>query len=346
MTNAARPRASRNKVSDGQKLAAFIVGVLMLGALFASALFGLVPPEHVNRIVRLCVAVAGGGFALFLVGYFDWDLPNGMQIGGPLGIFVLLLLWNPGKELPNLVNKNFQVCKDNVQSREFAIAEAYCAKAAEDLPDSNEPRYWLGAAQFHQGQYGEAIASWKKALELGADPARSNYNIAFAYFRSKKLEDAIRAGTASADASTANPALRARSLFLVANAEFSLWRYGAGGDLHFSNAVENYRAFLDIGSPKYKARAELACMMAVKSELTNGEEKESYEDEALTNFEEALKSIEDYNAGSYDDLQDEKVAFVSAYEPHAGRCGASLSQIWQRKKPNEDYGEVLAAIRT
>lgn len=88
MPNAMKSPAT-NKISGAQKLAAFLVGVLMLGALFASALFGLVAANHVDRIIRLCVAVAGGGFTLFLIGYFDWKLPNGMQIGGPLGVFVL-----------------------------------------------------------------------------------------------------------------------------------------------------------------------------------------------------------------------------------------------------------------
>jgi tetratricopeptide (TPR) repeat protein len=347
MPNAAKPRSSLNRPTDLQKLAAFVVGVLMLGALFASALFGLVAPEHVNRIVRLCIAVAGGGFALFLLGYFDWHLPNGMQIGGPLGIFVLLLIWDPGQKLPELVNTNFQVCKDNVQRGEDAIAEAYCAKAVEDLPKSPEARYWLAAAQFHEGSYNEAIASWTKALELGADPARTNYNIAFANFRVGKYEDAIKAASAAADATTTNPALRARSLFMIANAEFSLWNYGSGADDHFKNAAAQYQAFLEIGSPKYKARAELACLMAVKAELTNDDQqKKNYDQQAISNFEEALNSVKAYNAGSSQDIQAEKAAFVGAYRPHAGKCGASLSQAWQRMRPTENYVEVLSSVQT
>jgi tetratricopeptide (TPR) repeat protein len=317
----------------------------MLGALFASALFGLVASEHVNRIIRLCIAVAGGGFTLFLVGYFDWHLPNGIKIGGPLGVFVLLLIWDPGRGLPELVNANFQVCKDNIQRGEDAIAEAYCAKAVEDLPKSSEARYWLAAAQFHEGRYGEAVASWTKALELGADPARTNYNIAFANFRIGKYEDAIKAAEEAADA--ANQALRARSLFMIANAEYALWNYGAGANEHFKNAVAQYQAFLEIGSPKYKARAELACIMAVKAELANDEqEKKSYEQQAISNFQEALNSVRAYNAGSSQDIQTEKAAFVSAYRPHAGRCGASLSQLWQRVKPSENYVELLSSVQT
>jgi tetratricopeptide (TPR) repeat protein len=337
-------RTAFNSPSNLQKIAAFVVAVIVLGVLFASALCGLVAPEHVNRIIRLCIAIAGAGFTLFLLGYFDWSLPNGIRVGGPIGVFIFLLLWDPGKSLPESFNKNFQACKDNVQSNQDDVAIAYCARAVDELPNSAEARYWLAAAQFHRGQYGDAVSSWKRALELGADVARTNYNIAFAYFRQKNLEEAVKAATAAADASDENPGLRARSQFMIANAEFSLWNFGAGSDSQFTSAMQAYQNFLIDGSPKYKAQAELACMLAVKAGLsTNPGEKANYEDLAVDYFAKALTEIKNYDAG---DVEPEKSAFVEAYGPGASRCGAELAQLWERKKPNESYSAMLEAVRT
>jgi hypothetical protein len=86
--------------TPGQQTAAFVIGVLVLVVLLAAALLGYIPEPHRGLVIRLGVAVAGGGFALFLIGYFNLHPPNGLRIGGPLGVFVLLLLLNPAEHAP------------------------------------------------------------------------------------------------------------------------------------------------------------------------------------------------------------------------------------------------------
>lgn len=257
-------------------------------------------------------------------------MPNGIRVGGPIGVFIFLLPWDPGKTLPESFNKNFQVCKDNVQSNQDDVAIAYCARTVDELPNSAEADNGWPLPSFTGATTAMPSHPGNGALELGADVARTNYNIAFAYFRQKNFEEAIKAATAAADASSANPGLRARSQFMIANAEFSLWNFGAGSDTHFTSAMQAYRNFLIDGSPKYKAQAELACMLAVKAGLsTNPGEKAQYEDLAIDYFAKALSEIKNYNAG---DVELEKSAFVEAYEPGAGRCGAELARLWEKAK--------------
>jgi hypothetical protein len=56
--------------------------------------------------------------------------------------------------------------------------------------------------------------------------------------------------------------------------------------------------------------------MAVKAQLANDEqEKKSYEQQAISNFQEALNSVRAYNAGSSQDIQTEK-AHSSAPTDH------------------------------
>jgi hypothetical protein len=50
---------------------------------------------------------------------------------------------------------------------------------------------------------------------------------------------------------------------------------------------------------------------------------------AIDYFAKALSEIKNYNAG---DVELEKSAFVEAYEPGAGRCGAELARLWEKAK--------------
>ena len=53
---------------------------------------------------------------------------------------------------------------------------------------------------------------------------------------------------------------------MVADAENALWGAGSGDNSHFVKAKEMYLAFLEDGSPKYKAEGNLACLLAVKAD--------------------------------------------------------------------------------
>lgn len=335
-----------NKPTAFQTIAAFIVGVVILTVLLAAAITGYIPPQHSSKVFQLAVAVAGAGFSAFLFGYFDWNRLDGIRIGGPLGIFVLLMIWNPAEHVPQqlseFLNEKFQRCRDSV-SEKSATAEEDCAKAVKALPQSSNARYWLAVSQYKQENYHEAIASWKKALQLGSDPARTHYNIAFTNFLLKKYDEAAKEGLAAAEASVDSPTLKARSRFLVADAELAQWNFGDGSDKHFDAAQEAFRLYLENGSPKYRAHADLACMLAIKAKRAPTEsKKEKFGAEAISAFTAALDDLKKYIKT---DATAEKAAFITAFQGGANPCGEALQDLWEKKRPDEDYDSLLINVR-
>jgi Na+(H+)/acetate symporter ActP len=71
-----------NEPSKHQKTVAFVVAILVLVALLASAMFGVLPHQYTGDIVKLAIAVAGAGFTLFLTGYFEHVGASG-ALGAP-----------------------------------------------------------------------------------------------------------------------------------------------------------------------------------------------------------------------------------------------------------------------
>ncbi len=326
-----------------QQAAAFSVGCVVLVALFAAAIMGWVGADHAGLIVRLCIAVAGAGFTAFLLGYLHLDLPMGIKAGGPIGIFVLLWLINPGKEIQRTVSVALQRCKENAQKEMYDVAAGYCQRAAAELPDDYEPLVWLGQAQFYRAKYPLAIQAWEKALGLGADKAPINYSIGLAYLALKKFND-VRQVAAVAAGATTDQSMLARIWYLDADASKGLWDFGQGPDAAFSDAVEKYEAFLDIGEPHYRARAELACLYAKKGALTaDAAQKEAYDEKAVGFFTAAIGDINSYSAPEKAEL--EKNAFAKAYKAGgADPCAAVLSALWERAKPEQDYNAMVLAV--
>jgi tetratricopeptide (TPR) repeat protein len=336
------PAANQNTPTFGQGTAAFVVSCIFLVILFASALFGFLSPNLAARVVTLCIAVAGSGFTMFLLGNMSWDLPNGLKIGGPLGVFVLLFIWNPGPELQAYLNQALTECETNLEAGSD-IAESYCEQAAKELPNDPRPVFLLGVAQGNRGNYAEAIRSWSKALDLGADPALSHYNIAYAKYQLGDYQGAIDAASTAVDDAAAKSGLRARSWFLIAEAENALWDAGKGDNSHFAKAKEMYLAFLEDGSPKYKAEGNLACLLAVKAALiSDAAEKSRNEDEAIAHFTQAVNAIKTYVGKG---ATQEKTSFAYAFGPNASKCGETLADLWARKRPDESYASLIAAAQ-
>jgi tetratricopeptide (TPR) repeat protein len=175
--------------------------------------------------------------------------------------------------------------------------------------------FLLGVAQSNRGNCHDAINSWSKALDLGADPALTHYNIAYAKYQLGDYQGAVDVASTAAEDAATKPGLRARSWFLIAEAEKALWKDGHGDKAHFAKAKEMYLAFLDVGSPKYKAESNLACLLAVKATLTNdAPEKSQDEDEAIAHFTQAVNSIKAYDAKG---ASQEKTSFANAFRPDA-----------------------------
>jgi hypothetical protein len=150
----------------------------------------------------------------------------------------------------------------------------------------------------------------KKAIELGGDEAVLLHDIALAYYRAGQMENAIQAASDSA-AKSSDEAFQASNWYLIADAQKKLWNFGQGDETHFTEAAAMYRSFLNVGSPKYKAKSEI----------------KSYE-----------PPEEEY-------ARDEKMAFIAAYRTGSSDpCAAILSALWARKVPDQDYGAMLNAI--
>jgi tetratricopeptide (TPR) repeat protein len=196
-----------NAPTRSQGTAAFAVGCLMAAALFAAAIFGYLPANLMSPVIRLCIAVAGGGFTMFLLGYVSGQLPNGLKIGGPLGVFVLLFLLTPANEIKSFFNNNLAECESNVDDR-ASVAQPFCEKAVAELPNEPRPLLLLGTAQSNTGRYREAIESWSRALNLGVDKGLAHYNIAFAQYQLKDYESAIKSASLAAKESESNKGLR------------------------------------------------------------------------------------------------------------------------------------------
>lgn len=291
-------------------------------------------------MIRLCIAVAGGGFTMFLLGYVQGTLPSGVKVGGPLGVFVLLFFLTPANEIKVSLNENLNKCETNLESRSD-LAEAYCEQAVKDLPDEPRPMFLLGTAQSNLGKYREAINSWTKALTLGAEPALTHYNIACAQYQLGDYEAATKSASIAAGEAADNDGLQTRSWYLIADAERALWKVGQGDDVHFINARDKYLAFIEKGSPTYKAEANLACLLGAKASLTSdAAAKSALEDQALAHFDRAIAAIKAYS-GPEDSTK--KMSFVAAFRPGNG-CGKTLADLWTRKRPEQNYeSAVLSA---
>jgi tetratricopeptide (TPR) repeat protein len=257
------------------------------------------------------------------------------------------MFWNPAKNVPEFLseylNKSFQACRENVQARQFDVAEADCAKAAQELPESGTAMHWLALCQYWQENYRAAIMSWKRAARLGYEPARVHYDIAFAYFKLGDFENAAKEARVAIDESAWNSALKARAWFVVADAELSLWNFGEGSDERFLKAVEAFEAFLEIGTPKFKAQAELACILAVKGmRTTRAADKEHYESEAIAAFNSAVNELNDYKKS---DAGLQKASFVDVYGASISPCGTALKELWEKRRPSESYESLLIEVK-
>jgi tetratricopeptide (TPR) repeat protein len=332
--------------TPGQQTAAFVIGVLVLVVLLAAALLGYIPEPHRGLVIRLGVAVAGGGFALFLIGYFNLHLPNGLRIGGPLGVFVLLLLLNPAEHAPEKLaeffDDDFWACKDNIQHDNFSVAEEDCQRAAEKFPNSTKIANLLALSQYRQGRFRDAINSWKRVLKLGSDPDRAHYNIGLSYFRLGQYAQAVDQANKTIELASNSPSLRARGLFLVADAEFLQWQFGRGPDEHFAKAREAFEAFLEIGQPKYKAHAELACILAVRAGLTaDTQERQTFAEQSVHHLNSAVATLRDPQTS---DSKLFRVDFLAAYASAGSECGRALDAVWTEFKSPEKYDDVLLRV--
>jgi tetratricopeptide (TPR) repeat protein len=153
-------------------------------------------------------------------------------------------------------SRTLEACKNNLLGNETLIVEEKCKAAVDENPKDDRAWYWYAHSQYRQGQFESAIAAWEKAASLGASKSNSYYNIALAEKQRGRLAEAIEAGTIAVEAANhKEPVARALAYDLLADAHAALWDEGKGPATHFKQAEKDYLLFLEIGRPKYRARA-------------------------------------------------------------------------------------------
>ncbi len=329
-------------LSSNNLWAVFLVGIVLIVGLLYAALNGMLPPNLVEPVVRVALAAAAAGFAAFLPGMFQLKIPNSITAGGTLGIFVLVLVWNPGKSLVDV--GVLTRCQDSVQARQYDIALERCAKAATEIKDNFMPMHLLGLAQYQSGQFAQAISSFQKAQKLpGADQAMILYNLAFAQSENNDLEGALKTlDTLIRSASGATPML-ARAWFAKATIHQDLWLANPADNQSFENAEKSYKAFLEIGTPTYRAHANLACLYAIRAtNLNQLELRTRFHRDAVSNFELAISDLRRFNRPA--SKATEVAEFLKEFGADSkSKCAAALMAAWQNER-QQSYKEVLTSL--
>jgi tetratricopeptide (TPR) repeat protein len=334
------PGAALASPSTGQTIAAFCVGCAVLLILAAGAFFGLLPDAYHGPIIRLLIAVAGAGFASFLLGFFEWTSSTGIKTGGTLGVFVLLMFL-PTEDV--IQSRTLEACKNNLLGNETLIVEEKCKAAVDENPKDDRAWYWYAHSQYRQGQFESAIAAWEKAASLGASKSNSYYNIALAEKQRGRLAEAIEAGTIAVEAANhKEPVARALAYDLLADAHAALWDEGKGPATHFKQAEKDYLLFLEIGRPKYRARADLACLYAIKGGGADPAERQALYKKSAKLLGDAVNELKDLNWPGADG---ERADFVKQYRSGSrDACAAALAAAWTEQGPGTAYGETIESL--
>ena len=328
---------------------AFVFGCLILVGLIGAAFAGWLPDHLRDGVIRVAIAAAGGGFTLFLFGYFDLHFNQGIKAGGALGVFVLLLLLDPGKKiLPPHPPADPEVlinCRNNVVGRQFDYAEDVCERAVAEMNNDYRALTYLGSAQYNRGKIITAIATWEKAIRHGADMTVSKYNMALAYYTGGRYERSAALAAEAARSSNSRSNFLARILFLQASAEVQLWESGRGSNAasHFEKAVQKYQEFIDIGTPKYQAYANLACIYASSAIVGEEANRKTDFENALKYFDSAVSDIVAFNWPGR--AKEEKEAFAAEFGPESSsKCSSAIMAAWRQHRPNIDYETRIASI--
>ena len=114
-----------------------------------------------DRTIQLAGAVLLWAVLLFFVSFLGFT------------VTAFALLWPPAwadflgiqKSLPSGAKERLLArCAESVHGRQYDIALDRCAKAATDIQSDFMPFHYLEIAQYHRGQLGQAINSFKRAL--------------------------------------------------------------------------------------------------------------------------------------------------------------------------------------
>lgn len=138
------------------------------------------------------------------------------------------------------------------QAKDLHGAEQAWQQILAATPDDAEATAHLGLDYALEGNYGQAIPAYRKALALNANLPGLQMNLGLALFKQAQLAEAIEPLQAAAQQSPSDP----RPKLLLGMAQ-----YGTG---HYADAVPNLRAGLDLTPNNLQLRLTLAqsCLWA------------------------------------------------------------------------------------
>lgn len=317
--------------------AVFVVGVFLLGGLLYAALSGFLSAGQADMVIRVCLALGAAGMAAFLPGLFQLNVPNSITAGGSLAVFVFLIWWNPAG---NPAQSELVVrCKDSLFEKQYDIALERCRRAVRQTRDDYAPWHFLGVAQYHSGQYHNAVDSFDKALSLpNADRPMVLYNIAFSRDDNGQPKLALEALEEAAQAAAGRREILQRIRFFMASVQRRLWLAAPADSVMFEKAVISYKTFLEFGTPRFWAHGELACMFAMRAAgEQGGNERTDFERQAVAELEAAVNDLRRFNRPR---AKEERTAFSSKFGPSANTpCVKPLKEAWQKQKSQgyEDF---------
>jgi Flp pilus assembly protein TadD len=221
-----------------------------------------------------------------------------------------------------LAHNNLGVCLDKEGRQDEAIAEY--RKALEIKPDYSEALNDLGVVYYEKGDLEAAIAQYRKALETQPDSANIRYNLGNALASHGKLEEAIAQYRTALKAAPNDGKV-------VNNLGISL---GKNGQL--DEAITLYRQFLKVAPDNAKALNNLGVALLTKGDLDGAmaQYRKALEvapdnAEALRNLGSALQAKGDWEAAIEQYHKALKIA------PDNAEAIYNLGSAMERKGENE-----------
>ncbi|MGO8697772.1 MAG: tetratricopeptide repeat protein [Limisphaerales bacterium] len=206
---------------------------------------------------------------------------------------------------------NLGVCFLAKGETDQAIAQY--RKALEIKPDYERPYYNLGLALFRKGELDAAVAQYRKALEIKPDFVMARSNLGLAFDQEGNTDEAIAQFRKALEIQPENAGIRVN----LGNALFEKGQY--------NEAIEEYQKALAINPASENAHFNLGIALFGKGDV----------EEAIAQYQQALKIRPD------DDLAYDNLGLALAKEGWLDEAIASYSQALKINPRSADIDDNL-----